>query len=118
MKPVLLSLGYLLILFLISHYIFEPTYLYHELPWLDIPMHLLGGLGVGVLLMHAAKLVDVKLSLASLFFLFLIVAASWEVYEYMRGTMVYDGILKYLDTVKDLVMGSIGLYGAYRLTNN
>jgi hypothetical protein len=116
MKPVLLSLGYLLILFLISHYIFEPTYLYHELPWLDIPMHLLGGLGVGFLFIHISKFYNHTLSLTALFLLFLVVAASWEAYEYLRGVMVYDELFKYLDTLKDIVMGSIGLYGSYRLT--
>lgn len=117
MKHVILSSIYLLVLFLISHYIFEPTYLYHELVWLDIPMHLLGGLGVGLLLMSIAEARGERFELPLLFMLFLAVAVTWEVYEYARGVMVYDSPYKYLDTVKDLVMGSLGFYSAYKLSN-
>ena len=118
MKHVSLSLIFLLVLFLISHYIFEPTYLYHELVWLDIPMHVLGGLGVGLLFISLAELKHKRLPPSLLIFLFMFVAVSWEIYEYERGVMVYDGLYKYLDTVKDLVMGSIGMYGAYKLKLN
>ncbi|MEI6810559.1 MAG: hypothetical protein WCK60_00730 [Candidatus Nomurabacteria bacterium] len=115
MKSVFFSLLFLLILFLVSHYIFEPTYLYYEIWWLDIPMHLLGGLGVGFVIMSIAKFYDLKLSLLQIFLLFMVVAIVWEIYEYARGIMVYDDISKYLDTVKDIVMGSIGLYSSYSL---
>lgn len=79
-------------------------------------MHLLGGLGVGFLIISTAKVYDFKFSLLQIFILFMIVAITWEIYEYIRGVMVYDGISKYLDTVKDIVMGSIGLYSSFLLT--
>lgn len=79
-------------------------------------MHLLGGLGVGFLIISVAKVYDLKLSLLQIFLLFMIVAVVWEIYEYIRGVMVYDDFSKYLDTIKDIVMGSLGLYGSYSLT--
>src|SRR5438105_4088266 len=99
MRYVFLSALYLLILFLVSRYIFEPTYLYYELVWLDIPMHFLGGLGVAALSISIARVLHVPLPLMTLFLLYLCAAVSWEVYEYVRGTMVYDSAWKYLDSV-------------------
>ncbi len=118
MKQILPPLSFLLVLFLVSHYIFEPTYLYHELVWLDIPMHLLGGLGVGFLINGVARLRGIKVSLLQMFILFFVVAISWEVYEYLRGVIVYDALYKYLDTTKDFIVGSFGLFCAYKFTNN
>jgi hypothetical protein len=46
MKYVAFSSLYLVALFAISRYLFEPMYLYYELPWLDIPMHVLGEMGL------------------------------------------------------------------------
>ncbi len=116
MKYVLLSSLYLLILFSVSHFIFEPTYLYRELVWLDIPMHVLGGLGVGFLIIAICRLFKVNIDFPRFFILFLIVAFAWEGYEYMRGVIVYDALYKYLDFIKDIATGTIGVYGAYKLT--
>lgn len=118
MKHISLSLIFLLALFLISHYIFEPTYLYYEFVWLDIPMHLFGGLGVGLLFISLAELKHKRLPPSLLLFLFIFIAISWEIYEYERGVMVYDGLSKYFDTAKDLVVGGIGVYVAYKLKLN
>jgi hypothetical protein len=49
MKQIMLSALYLLTLFSISEFIFNPTYLYYEIVWLDIPMHIFGGFGVASL---------------------------------------------------------------------
>jgi hypothetical protein len=38
----------------------------------------------------------------------------WEVYEYQRGVIVYDGLFDYFDTLKDLVFGFLGGYVAYK----
>lgn len=115
MKSFLLSFVFLLILFLVSHYIFEPTYLYYEISWLDIPMHILGGLGVGFLINALTNLSGNNLSFKEKLILFLIVAISWEIYEYIRGVMIYDSLFKYLDTLKDIFMGSLGFYFSFKL---
>ena len=115
MKAILLSSLFLFGLFLISHYLFEPMYLYHELTWLDIPMHVLGGLGVGILVISLLKLTGTRVSLGQALLLYLVVAFSWELYEYMRGAMVYDALYKYIDSIKDIVMGGIGVYAGHKL---
>lgn len=109
MKSIFFSLLFLLILFLVSHYIFEPTYLYYELVWLDIPMHILGGFGVASLTRAILAYQGIKVSYKNLFLAYICVAIAWEIYEYVRGVMVYDSIYKYLDTVKDLFDGYLGM---------
>ncbi len=116
MKSVFLSLFFLLVLFLISHYIFEPTYLYYELWWLDIPMHILGGFGVASLAKAVLSYKEIKVSYTKLLLAYIIVAITWEIYEYARGIMIYDDISKYLDTVKDLFDGYLGMNIFYFLT--
>lgn len=109
MKSIFFSLLFLLILFLVSHYIFEPTYLYYELWWLDIPMHILGGFGVASLTRAILSYKGIEVSYKNLFLAYICVAIAWEIYEYVRGVMVYDSIYKYLDTVKDLFDGYLGM---------
>jgi hypothetical protein len=53
MKHIIISALYLLTLFCLSHFVFDPSYLYNEIPWLDIPMHIMGGFVVGVLVTRA-----------------------------------------------------------------
>ncbi|HCC06385.1 TPA: hypothetical protein DEP94_03450 [Candidatus Nomurabacteria bacterium] len=109
MKYIFLSLLFLLILFSVSHYIFEPTNLYYELWWLDIPMHILGGFGVASLTKAILSYQGIKVSYINLFLTYIFIATAWEIYEYVRGMMVYDDISKYLDTVKDLFDGFFGM---------
>ena len=109
MKYIFLSLLFLLILFSVSHYIFEPTNLYYELWWLDIPMHILGGFGVASLTKAILSYQGIKVSYINLFLTYIFIATAWEIYEYVRGMMVYDDISKYLDTVKDLFYGFFGM---------
>ena len=116
MKSIFFSLVFLLILFLVSHYIFEPTYLYYELVWLDIPMHILGGFGVASLTRAVLSYKGIQVSYTKLLLSYILVAVAWEIYEYVRGVMVYDSIYKYLDTVKDLFDGYLGMGLLYLLT--
>lgn len=109
MKSIFFSLLFLLIIFLVSHYIFEPTYLYYELWWLDILMHILGGFGVVSLTRAILSYKGIEVSYTKLFLAYIFVAVVWEIYELIRGVMVYDSIYKYLDTVKDLFDGYIGM---------
>jgi len=115
MKYIFLSLLFLLILFSVSHYIFEPTNLYYELWWLDIPMHILGGFGVASLTKAILSYQGIKVSYINLFLTYIFIATAWEIYEYVRGMMVYDDISKYLDTVKDLFDGFFGMSIFYYL---
>jgi hypothetical protein len=107
------SLLFLATLFSVSYFIFEPTYLYYELPWLDIPMHILGGMGVGALASAMMLYRDKKVSLAHMVAFFAVIACAWEVYEYARGVVEYDEVSDYVDTVADTINGLLGVLAAY-----
>lgn len=103
--------------FLVSEYVFVPTNLYYELPWLDIPMHILGGFLIGGLSIHLlrfqnkSKLVTVTHVLAYVVF----VAIIWEISEYLKGVIDYDSFSDYFDTFTDMINGIIGGLLAYKL---
>ncbi|MFA5132168.1 MAG: hypothetical protein WC444_02460 [Candidatus Paceibacterota bacterium] len=113
MKHIIIAALYLLILFCLSTFVFDPSYLYYELPWLDIPMHILGGFGVanlvGSILLYNKKHPSYK----KLFMVYLCVAIAWEAYEYIHDmikVLVWNG---WPDTIGDLANGWIGMSIAY-----
>lgn len=108
MKNVFLSATILLSIFLVSRYIFEPTYLYYEFVWLDIPMHIIGGAAVTFFIASVATFLGQKPSVYYYFALYLAVAGLWETYEYMRGIVVYDALWKYFDSIQDVINGGLG----------
>lgn len=115
MRQIIISGFFLLALLCLSVFIFDPTHLYFELPWLDIPMHILGGFGVASFVISIATYGKQKLSLTHVFILYLCVAVTWELYEFahdlLRGT-VWNG---WPDTIKDLFDGAVGATTAFFL---
>lgn len=113
MKNIVISALYLIILLCLSVFVFDPSYLYYELPWLDIPMHIMGGFGVasltGAILSYKKKNVSYK----RLFIAYAIVAVSWELYEYVKDIMAITEWNGWFDTIKDLIDGLIGMSIAY-----
>lgn len=103
--------------FLVSEYIFVPANLYYELPWLDIPMHILGGFLIGSLSVNLLKIQDKSklISRTHVIAYVLCVAIIWEASEYFKGVVDYTTWFGRLDTVKDLVNGTIGALLAYKL---
>jgi hypothetical protein len=115
MKYIISSLIYLLLLFSLSTFVFDPSHLYFELPWLDIPMHILGGFGVASLALSVASYKKKKITLQTVLLVFLAVAIAWEVYEVAREQVLglsWDGLF---DTIKDIIDGGIGATVAYYL---
>lgn len=113
MKQIITSALYLLTIFAVSHYIFEPTYLYYELKWLDIPMHIMGGFGVASLTAAILSYINKDVSFFRLFVVYATVAIAWELYEYLHDLVNYEAWNGWLDTIKDLVDGFIGMTVAY-----
>lgn len=113
MVRIALSLIFLLVVFLISHFFFEPTYLYYEIWWLDIPMHILGGLGVGSLAYSVLSYRKIPVTYWKLVLVFVVIAFAWELYEYIRGLNPYASMDDYLDTLKDTIDGLVGVSVAY-----
>ena len=113
MKHIIISLIYLLSLFCISKFIFEPANLYYELTWLDIPMHIMGGFGVAALTGAVLSYRGIKISYTKLFIAYVVIAVSWEIYEYVHNINTIDGWSGWPDTWKDLFDGLVGMSIAY-----
>jgi hypothetical protein len=120
MKHIIISSLYLLTLFCLSHFVFDPAFLYYEIWWLDIPMHLMGGFGVASLTGAILSYNGVKVSYTKLLAAYFLIAVSWEIYEhilnYMHlGTWYGERApnADILDTLKDLVDGFLGMSFAY-----
>lgn len=108
MKNIFLSSIYLVTLFSLSRFIFEPTYLYYEIWWLDIPMHILGGAGIYFFVYSIFSYKNKNTSFKKVIFYTIVICLIWEMYEYLRGANMYLDLSDYLDSVKDLINGIIG----------
>lgn len=117
MKSVILSSSVVLGIFLLSHYVFDPTHLYDEIWWLDIPMHIAGGAAVTWFAVTCSDMFGYPLSRKQYFMVYLAIAGLWECAEYIRGMVIYDSIWKYADTVKDLIDGALGTWAVVRIAN-
>ncbi len=104
---------FLVVLLCLSVFVFDPTRLYFELPWLDIPMHVLGGFGVASFVIAVATYGKQKFSLVQVLLLYLCVAVVWESYEFAHDLIrghVWNG---WHDTLWDTINGGIGATVAF-----
>jgi hypothetical protein len=113
MKHIVISTLYLLFLLGLSEFIFDPTYLYYILPWLDIPMHIMGGFGVAFFTSSVLSYAGIKVSFTKLCITYCIVAVSWELYEFIKDTMSVMAWNGWQDTLADTLNGFIGISVAY-----
>ena len=113
MKQIITSALYLLMIFALSHFVFEPANLYYELKWLDIPMHIMGGFGIASIVAAILSHNEKPVSFVFLFVTYMVVALMWEVYEYLQGLVDYNTALGWTDTIKDYINGLIGTSLAY-----
>lgn len=102
--------------------IFAIDGLYARMPLVDIPLHILGGLGIGLLIVALinSKVIKIKSEKVSVIFVVLLAGVVWESIEvyynitgYAPGTKMY-----YIDTTKDLVNDIIGSVLAILFTRN
>ena len=105
----LFALALLAALYYVSEYVFEPMHLYYELPWIDMPMHVIGGAASGIFFYflsnrhHGEAL---KISLVAT----LIVAILWEFYEYYIDFANVNEWNGWGDTLSDIALGLVGAY--------
>lgn len=95
----------------VSHSLALSMYLYWRYPWLDIPMHTLGGatvaLGYLTFFEFYPPLADRYIRFVPALLLVLVVALSWEVFEVLIGVSLEEP--NYLaDTVLDVCCGLAG----------
>ena len=115
MKYIILSGLFLLILFSISKFIFDPSHLYYEIWWLDIPMHFLGGFGVATLAISYFHYKKKSYSFIQIFMCYLCVAIVWELYEIIHDMIRVTMWGGWEDTISDVINGGIGGTLAYLL---
>ncbi len=113
MKHIIISSLYILTLFLLSRFVFDPTYLYYELPWLDIPMHIMGGFGVASLTGAILSYRGIKVSYVKLIIAYSVIAVTWEMYEYVHDILIVREWNGWYDTIKDFYDGFLGMSIAY-----
>lgn len=113
MKSIISSTLYLAALYSLSAFVFDPTRLYYELPWLDIPMHVLGGFGVASLALSVARYQNYKLSFISVLLAYLVIAVGWEFYEFIHDLMRSSSWNGWSDTLSDTFNGAVGASVAY-----
>lgn len=115
MKQIVISSLYLLVLFSLSYFIFDPAHLYYELKWLDIPMHILGGFGVASLVSALYSYFGKPISPWKIFIAYTFAAVAWELYEYVHDVVIGREWNGWFDTIKDYIDGGIGAAISYRL---
>lgn len=115
MKSIISSALYLIILFCLSKFIFDPTHLYYELTWLDIPMHVLGGFGVASLVVSVAYYKKIPIALTRVMLTYLLVACVWELYELVSDLVSHMSWNGWGDTISDIINGAFGACAAFFL---
>lgn len=115
--------AYLGIFILIAHYVGTYSGWYIILGWYDIPMHILGGLWVGLMLAHffgkKLKIINLKDNFWATFLFVLgtatVIGVFWEFYEFFMSQLAYlfirifsKGNMELADTLKDILDDMIG----------
>mgnify|MGYP003343709046 CR=1 FL=1 len=113
MKNIILSLLFIAILFSVNQFIFIPAHLLYEIVWLDIPLHILGGILFASLYISILKYYKKQVKYINIIFFVMTIGVLWEIYEYYIHIFLgydWNGIL---DTVKDLFDDFLGVSIAY-----
>lgn len=88
-------------------------YWYSAMWWFDIPMHIMGGMFLGLFggALFFKKLRDLsnKEALVTILLFVLIIGLGWEVFEYIVQTIIKGQQLANIpDSIKDMVMDLLG----------
>jgi len=88
-------------------------YWYWSFWWMDIMMHFLGGLLIGLiaLLVSAHYKIQIRRMFLATLGVVLIVGIGWEIFEYVSGIFILED--PFPDTFYDLVMDTVGGIAAY-----
>jgi len=125
-KKILYSAFALVILVYILHVVALKFYFYWQLPWFDSPMHFLGGIFTGLIVLYVYMLTKgqeniLEIKENTLMNLILITIAIvgivWEVWEYSFGLSFTRGN-DFFGTIEDLYVGVIGALALYFFAKN
>lgn len=85
------------------------TYLYWYYVWLDVPVHLLGGLTLAMVFIG----IETRFRPIAFVLFMIAVIVGWEVFEFFIGTPQEANFI--FDTSLDILMGALGAVLAYLL---
>ncbi|NBD74269.1 hypothetical protein GVX82_04505 [Patescibacteria group bacterium] len=96
-----------------THALAHTFFLYWRLPWFDLPMHVMGGLWIGIAALWGARRVGLRSMRAQVLAIALSVGAlalGWELLEWLRrgAIEVTFGDPYLIDTLQDLLMSGAG----------
>lgn len=109
-NTILYSIG-IITLLLISELLFNPSNLYFELRWLDIFMHIMGGLlfaGLFYNVFYNNKYIDQNKLFIYIIISVLIIGIFWEISECIRDIFSHNLWGGVADTIKDIINDTIG----------
>ncbi len=89
------------------HLLASKYYLYWTYRWVDIPMHILGGIMSGLFVFVFLRALKLQESLHNLLIGVFIIGIAWEILELWYKVEVL-GLFYWLDTLKDLIDDTIG----------
>lgn len=95
-------------IFAAVHYLATVASLYWYYPWLDIVMHLWGGIlvALGVVVLASFKSARIKPTLQITLSVLFVAMVSWEIFERMVGLYSQDTYI--FDVSKDIFFGLLG----------
>lgn len=85
------------------------AYLYWQYVWLDVPVHLLGGLALGMVFIAVVR----TFRPYSYILFMMVVVFGWELFEFVIGTP--RDVNFFFDSSLDVLMGALGGVLAYLL---
>lgn len=106
----------------VAHYLAYEFTLYYQYPWLDVPMHILGGItaAFGFLLLPVfhIELPERYIDLLPVLAFVLVIGLVWELFEIWIGLPLIEGTYEqdlFGDLAMDLVGGALGFYLGRRI---
>lgn len=82
--------------------------LYWRFPWVDVPMHVLGGVWAGLCASWILARNGASAPLAWCFAFALALGIAWELFEYSEGIVMSRHLSYTADTAKDIAMDLAG----------
>ncbi|OGI64849.1 hypothetical protein A3H53_04735 [Candidatus Nomurabacteria bacterium RIFCSPLOWO2_02_FULL_40_10] len=108
-KRLLKILAYLIFFILIVHFAANKFYWYYSLWYLDVIMHFLGGIWIGILYFYIFPSKESSLNAVfKMLFFILAIGIGWEMFEMLVNDVIAKNPFDYLDTFSDIFFDLFG----------
>jgi len=100
---------YLIFFIFIVNFLANKFYWYSAIWWSDMPMHFLGGLWLGLILIWLFNFQDLSLRLISKIILgVFLIGVGWEFFEFVFNNYIAKNQFNTLDTISDIFFDLAG----------